>query len=418
MRCPRCHHLNPDGAPHCNRCGEGLAASHPPAAVVGLLQPGQTLLGRYEVGELLGDGAMGSVYRARDRMLGRTVALKVLNPELWASVKARQRMAREAGVLGRINHPNVINIFNVFDHGEALVLDLEYVSGGTLGNRLQNGPFPVPEAARVMKSMLDGLTAIHAAGIVHRDLKPSNILMTEDGTPKLADLGVAHDATSKGLTGTGATLGTVDYMSPEQIQGRKVGPATDIYACGILLHQMVTGGVPFAARSDFEVMAAHLKQPPNLVQLQTMAPPALVHAVGRALAKDPAQRWASAQELAEVIGKLAAKPTSRAPKTLSDHAPRLSREQLEQLQRSASSPRISSPARALDAGSAAGIGADTIVSTVTGGQGAKYGKCLPIAVVLAGIACVLAVLLVGALMLGIVQLRSRTGIQELIEQSR
>ncbi len=418
MRCPRCNHLNPDGAPRCSRCGEGLAATPASVAMSGLLQPGQTLLGRYEVGELLGDGTMGSVYRARDRILGRTVALKVLNPELWASPNARQRMAREAGVLGRINHPNVINIFNVFDHGEALVLELEYVSGGTLGDRLQYGPLSVSESARIMKSMLDGLAAIHAAGIVHRDLKPSNILMTDDATPKLADLGVAHDATSKGLTGTGATLGTVDYMSPEQIQGRKVGPATDIYACGILLHQMVTGGVPFAAKSDFEVMAAHLGQPPNLVQLQTMAPPALVHAVGRALAKDPAQRWASAQELADIVAKMAAKPTSRAPKTLSDNAPRLSREQLEQLQRSASRPRISSPGHALDAGSSSGVSADTIVSTVTGGQGAKYGKCLPIAVVLVGIACVVAVLLVGALLLGVVQLRSRTGIQELIEQSR
>ncbi len=376
------------------------------------------LLGRYEIGELLGDGAMGSVYRARDQMLERTVALKVLNPELWASAKARQRMAREAGVLGRINHPNVINIFNVFEHGEALVLELEYVAGGTLGDRLQHGPFSVAEAARIMKGMLDGLTAIHAAGIVHRDLKPSNILMCDDATPKLADLGVAHDATAKGLTGTGATLGTVDYMSPEQIQGRAVGPATDIYACGILLHQMITGAVPFAARSDFEVMAAHLKQPPNLLQLQTMAPPALVHAVGRALAKDPAQRWPSAQELAEVIGRMASKPVSRAPKTLSDHGPRLSRDQLEQLQRSADAPRNRALARPLDAGSAAGVSVDTIVSTVTGGQGAQYGKCLPIAVVLVGVVFVLGVLLVGALLLGAVQLRSGRGIDDLVEQSR
>jgi serine/threonine-protein kinase len=381
------------------------------------LRPGQTLHGRYQVGQLIGDGAMGSVYRANDGMLGRTVALKVLNPELWTSAKARQRMAREAGVLGRINHPNVINIHNVFDHGEALVLELEYVSGGTLSHRLDRGPLAVPEAARILRGMLDGLSAIHAEGIVHRDLKPSNILMTEDGTPKLADLGVAHDASAKGLTGTGATLGTVDYMSPEQIQGRQVGPATDIYACGILLHQMVTGTVPFAARSDFEVMAAHLKQPPNLIQLQTMAPPALVHAVGRALAKDPAQRWGSAAELAQVIARLAAKPASAAAKTLSDNAPRLSREQLEILQLSAPQ-RDSVPARALDSGSAAGVSADTIVSTVTGGEGAKYGKCLPIAVVLTGIVFVLAMLVVGALLLGVVQLRSGHGIQDLVEQSR
>jgi serine/threonine-protein kinase len=298
MLCPGCHHLNLDGIECCARCGRPL--SEPTTE----LRPEARLLGRYRLGPMLGEGAAGQVFRAHDELLGRTVALKILSRELWQSPKARERMAREAGALGRVTHRHVVAIYNVFEHESALVLELEFVEGGTLADRLHSGPLPLPEALRVMAGILSGLNAIHRAGIVHRDIKPANILLTREGTPKIADLGVARDMTVKGMTRTGTQLGTVEYMSPEQIRGDQVGPATDIYACGILLHELVTGSVPFERASEYEVMAAHLKETPNLALLESKAAPVVVQAVARALAKLPAERWPSARELGKVLVKV------------------------------------------------------------------------------------------------------------------
>ena len=194
--CPGCHHLNLDQIERCARCGRPL--SEPTTE----LRPEQYLLGRYRLGPMLGEGAAGQVFQAHDELLGRTVALKILSRELWQSPKARERMAREAGALGRVTHRHVVGIYNVFEHESALVLELEFVEGGTLGDRLRSGPLPRPEALRVMVGILSGLNAIHRAGIVHRDIKPANILLGRDGTPKIADLGVARDMTAKAMTRT------------------------------------------------------------------------------------------------------------------------------------------------------------------------------------------------------------------------
>ena len=301
--------MNVDQVERCARCGRSLS-TRPPATTE--FRSGQTLLGRYQLGSLLGEGAAGLVFRTDDLLLGRTIALKILRRELWQSAKARERMAREAGALGRITHPNVVAIYNVVEHESALILDLEFVEGGTLADRLRRGPLPLPEAQRVMAGILAGLGAIHDAGVVHRDIKPANILLTRDGTPKIADLGVARDMTALPMTGAGTKLGTTEYMSPEQIREEPVGPATDIYACGVLVHELVTGSVPFDAANEFDLIAAHLRQPPNLARLSSQAPPEVVHAVARALAKVPAHRWASARELAEVLAKVATAPQAAA----------------------------------------------------------------------------------------------------------
>ncbi|MBN2193842.1 MAG: serine/threonine protein kinase [Polyangiaceae bacterium] len=264
---------------------------------------GKVLNGRFELLALIGSGAMGNVYSARDRVLGRSVALKVLSQELWDSERARERMAREAAALGRIHHPNVVGIHDVFEEGEALVLALELVTGGTLADRLRQGPFPLDQALGIMDAVLAGLEAIHREGVVHRDMKPANVLLTEDGTPKIADLGVARDATAKGLTAAGAQLGTLEYMSPEQILGREIGPTTDIYACGVVTFELLTGTLPFSGRTDFEVMGAHLNQSPNLGALQACATASVAHVIARALAKAPAQRWPSAPELRAALGE-------------------------------------------------------------------------------------------------------------------
>jgi serine/threonine protein kinase len=308
MVCPGCHHLNLDQAQRCVRCGRPLFAA---PASTSEFRSGQTLLGRYQLGPLLGEGAAGQVFQTHDQLLGRTIALKILKRELWESSKARERMAREAGALGRITHPNVVGIYNVFEHESALILELDFVEGGTLADRLCGGPLPLSEVRRVMAGILAGLAAIHDAGIVHRDIKPANILLTRDGTPRIADLGIARDMTALPMTGTGTKLGTTEYMSPEQIREEQVGPATDIYACGILLHELVTGSVPFDTTDEFALIAAHLRQAPNLALLESKAPPEVVHAVARALAKSPAHRWASARELGQSLAKVSTRPPER-----------------------------------------------------------------------------------------------------------
>ena len=204
MRCPRCHNLIPSDDATCSRCGAISPVGVEGAASGVALAPGVILDGRYEVEALIGCGGMAEVYAGLDRRLKRRVALKVLGADLLQHRTARTRMETEATGLARVVHANVIQIYNAFDHGERLVLDLELVTGGTLATRIPPGGMPVADALRVMSCILSGLAAIHREGLVHRDIKPANILVTLDGLPKIADLGVARDAAGRHMTKTGA----------------------------------------------------------------------------------------------------------------------------------------------------------------------------------------------------------------------
>ena len=313
--CPACQSLNPPDVATCMRCGKELAAAAataaPPvyaptptavasshesaAAQIGV---GSALsAGRYELDRELGSGAMGSVFEATDTRLDRKVALKVLSGELLSHATARERMGREARGLARIEHPNVVQIRDVFDEGPFLVLVLELVLGGDLAERVSSGDVSPEEAVRLMDGVLAGLHAIHGAGLVHRDVKPSNVLLGDGGVPKVTDLGVAHDSRGRAMTGIGAQLGTAEYMSPEQIRGTGVDARTDVYSAGVMLFEMVVGGVPFSASSDFDICHAHVHEPPNLTRLSDGVNPHLAEVVRRALAKDPAARWQTAEEM-------------------------------------------------------------------------------------------------------------------------
>jgi serine/threonine-protein kinase len=265
---------------------------------------GQRLNERYVVERLLGEGAMGMVFLAHDLAQRAPVALKVLNPALCGDTRARERMAREAGALGRIQHPAVVRIYEVFEHGGALVLALEYVPGSTLLERMQSQRASVGAAVELMLVVLGGVQAIADAGIVHRDLKPANILLTASGQPKIADLGVARDTRAQALTRTGTSLGTLGYMSPEQLRGARVGPASDIYACGILLYELLTGRLPFDADSDYALVQAQLAGTPNLAALGQVVHAPLVGVVARALAKQPEDRHASAAAFAHALASV------------------------------------------------------------------------------------------------------------------
>ena len=292
-KCPECAHLLPDDAGFCSRCGAPLlppapaeSPRHAVGAVVGH--------GRYRIESQLGEGGMGSVFRAQDLRLNRAVALKVLNAELAAHPTARTRMTREANALARIEHPNVVRVIDIFDEGAELVLVLELLPGGTLADRIARGPVPEPEALRLMAEILAGLSAIHSAGLVHRDLKPGNVMFAAGGAAKVGDLGIAHDSTVRGVTKFGATMGTAEYMCPEQIRGEPTDARADVYAAGIVMYEMLTGDVPFRGTSDFDIAKAHVERDPDLGRLRALASPGCVTAISKALAKRRDDRWATA----------------------------------------------------------------------------------------------------------------------------
>lgn len=299
MHCPRCHHLNAEGAPHCGRCGAPLAAAPNPVTpaprvALGL---GERVLDRFELVTILGEGGMSTVYEAIDLDLGRRLALKVLSPALADDAKARERLIREASALARIRHPHVLQIYDVLELGGGIALALELVAGGTLTSLFAAGPLSPAQAISIMDPVLDGLTAIHDAGLVHRDLKPSNVLLTADGQPKIADLGIARDPNAVALTTPGALLGTPAYMSPEQIRGLALGPETDVYSLGVVLYELLAAHPPFTAARDRELLAAHLGQAPPLEALPPTVPTALREVIGQALEKDPSRRFRSAAAL-------------------------------------------------------------------------------------------------------------------------
>ncbi len=302
--CSTCHNLVADDTRFCGRCGQPVGAqaspTDEPSRVADL--SGQMFSGgRYLLVKQLGVGGMGTVYLANDTRLKRDVALKVLHAELVTHPTARRRMTQEAEALARIEHPNVVRMLDVFDEGPMLVMVLEFVTGGDLEGKIMPGGMPEADAVQLMTGILAGLGAIHEAGLVHRDMKPGNVLVTGKGVPKITDLGIARDSQAKEKTRLGAALGTPEYMSPEQVQGLVVDARCDIYSSGIVLYEMLTGHKPYDATSEFDIAAAHVREPPNLAALEGKVSAGVIEVVATALAKAPGDRFGSAKEMAEEL---------------------------------------------------------------------------------------------------------------------
>ena len=292
MHCGQCGEVSEAAARFCGSCGSERDPSSP-------FRVGAVLAsGRYRIDALLGEGGMGTVWRAEDITLGRTVALKCLAAELTAHPTARRRMAQEARVLARLESPNVVQVRNVFEEAGLLILELEYVAGGDLSSHVRNGGRQERDVLDTIAKTLDGLHAIHLAGLVHRDIKPANVLLDANGQPKVTDLGVAHDPTAVEKTQLGARLGTPEYMSPEQIRGERVDARSDVYAVGVMCYQLITGELPFRGTSEFDIVAAHVREMPDLGKLARSASPQTVAWVARALAKQPSDRWRDAKSMA------------------------------------------------------------------------------------------------------------------------
>ncbi|MDX2149177.1 MAG: protein kinase [Bryobacteraceae bacterium] len=263
----------------------------------------------YEVLGKLGEGGMGQVWKARDIRLGRTVALKVLNGAFAEDPEFRRRFLREAKAISVLNHPNVCTLFDIGEESGMPFLVMEFLEGESLAARLQQGPLPAPEALHYAAQIADALEAAHRAGIVHRDLKPGNVLLVRAGarlSAKLLDFGLAKivhpDAAasdaSAPLTRAGIVMGTLNYMAPEQIQGKPLDARADLFAFGALLYEMLTGTKAFRGESQSAVMSAILSaDPPPVSALTPISPPEVDRLVQRCLAKDPDQRYQSAKDL-------------------------------------------------------------------------------------------------------------------------
>ncbi|MCR4345620.1 MAG: serine/threonine protein kinase [Sulfuricaulis sp.] len=269
------------------------------------LEPG-SMVGRYLTLSRIGVGGMGIVYRAHDTELNRTVALKVLPPKLKKYPEYLKRFHTEAQAQARLNSPHVVTLYELMDHPVGQVLVLEYVEGETLESRLRHyGPLSVPEAMRVFEQAMRGVEHIHRMGVVHRDLKPSNIFITRDGEIKLMDFGIARLMDNHDPSQNGAMVGTLLYISPEQINGRETDCRSDVYTLGISLFEAVTGRLPFERRTDYGLMHAHVQEnPPSPKEFQRRLPRELVSVILKAIAKDPNRRFQSVTEFRTALQEL------------------------------------------------------------------------------------------------------------------
>jgi Tol biopolymer transport system component len=260
----------------------------------------------YRVVEKLGGGGMGVVYRAEDTRLRRSVAMKVLPPELTRDHEAKQRFILEAQAASALDHPNICTIFEIDETPDGqLFLVMAYYAGETLKKLIERGPLAIDEALDYAIQIAQGLVKAHAAGIVHRDIKPANVLVTADGIVKIVDFGLAKLLGQTGMTRTGTRLGTVAYMAPEQTMGKELDVRADIWSLGVVLYEMIAGQLPFKGEHDFAIASAVVNHPAApLTSVRTQVPLELERIVSRALAKSPADRYQTAADFLSELRQL------------------------------------------------------------------------------------------------------------------
>ena len=281
-----------------------------------------TKLGRYEIRSLIGVGGMGEVYRASDPKIGRDVAIKVLPADFSADKERVARFEQEAQAAGALNHPNILAIYDVDTQDDVLYVVSELLEGEELRQRLDEGPIPLRKVTEYAKQIVSGLSAAHEKGIVHRDLKPENLFITKDDRVKILDFGLAklnqpsentqgsEDVTRKALTNPGVVMGTVGYMSPEQVRGASTDHRSDIFSFGLILYEMITGRRAFQEESLAETMSAIVKEePPEMTESNPNISPSLERIVRRCLEKKPERRFQSTHDLGFALESLSA-PTS------------------------------------------------------------------------------------------------------------
>jgi serine/threonine-protein kinase len=262
-------------------------------------------VGDYQIIGLLGAGGMGKVYKVKNSISDRIDAMKVLLPDLAEDPDLADRFIREIKVLASLNHPNIAGLRTAFRLENQLLMVMEFVEGTTLDERTKAGRIPLPDALSYIMQALAALGYAHKRGVIHRDIKPANMMLTPDNVIKLMDFGIAKTKTDKKLTQTGTTMGSLFYMSAEQVQGGELDGRSDLYSVGVSLYELVTGTRPFQGKSDFDIMVAQLQQTPlPPIEMMPDLPKALNDIIMISLEKDPNKRFQNAEAFAAALGSI------------------------------------------------------------------------------------------------------------------
>jgi tetratricopeptide (TPR) repeat protein/tRNA A-37 threonylcarbamoyl transferase component Bud32 len=305
IKCPKCKTNNPDSLKFCGECGTQLPSLQEIEVTETIEAPkeelsrGTTLADRYEIIEELGKGGMGRVYRVEDTKLKQEIALKLIKPEIAKDKKTIERFRNELKLAREIAHRNVCRMYDLNEEKGIHYITMEYVRGEDLRSLIRRiGQLPIGKSISITKQICEGLSEAHRLGVVHRDLKSNNIMIDKDGNVRIMDFGIARSLEAKGITGAGVMIGTPEYMSPEQVEGKEVDQRSDIYSLGVILYEMLTGRVPFAGDTPFTIGVKQKSEiPQNPKELNAQISDDLNRLILRCLEKEKEKRYQSAGEV-------------------------------------------------------------------------------------------------------------------------
>jgi serine/threonine protein kinase/Flp pilus assembly protein TadD len=313
-KCPKCHSENPDTLKFCAECGTQLFSTKDiPVSQTETLQTpikelttGSTFARRYQIIEELGKGGMGKVYKAYDTEVKEKIALKLLKSDISVDQDTIERFRNELKYARKIRHKNVCQMFDLSKEEGSYYITMEYVPGEDLKSFIRRAaPLSIGKSVAISKQVCEGLAEAHRLGIVHRDLKPSNVMIDKEGNARIMDFGIARSLKIKGITGAGVMIGTPEYMSPEQVEGKDIDQRSDIYSLGVMLYEMVTGRVPFEGETPLAIaMKQKSEAPKNPKELNAQIPEDLSYLILKCLEKNREQRYQSAEELHSELNKI------------------------------------------------------------------------------------------------------------------
>ncbi|MFC2163768.1 protein kinase [Acidobacteriota bacterium] len=307
LECPNCHFENPENTKFCGNCATPLpipeetldSPTETIEAVISILRTGSVLSNRYEIIEEIGKGGMGKVYKVLDREINEKIALKLIRPEIASNKKIIERFRNEMKMARKISHKNVCRMFDIGRDVEKRYITMEFVSGEDLKKSIRRmGPLTIRKTLSIAKQLCHGLSEAHRLGIVHRDLKPHNIMIDREGNTKIMDFGIALSQDAQDITDSNVMIGTPQYLSPEQVEGRKADQRSDIYSLGVIMFEIVTGQVPFDGETTLSIAVKHKSEiPRNPREFNALIPEELSQLILKCMEKDPDKRFQSAEAL-------------------------------------------------------------------------------------------------------------------------